>query len=121
MNKTAIGDRIREIRKNHKISQSELAKQLGVTTASVLSWEKGQKKISIDHLYKLANLYDIDLNLLILGEEQKKGKIKKVEYETLSQEQKMEIEDLRIKYQKLLEEHIELYSEFRKIEKKVKN
>lgn len=117
MNKEEVGSKIKDIRKRNKISQTDLAKRLGVTTASVLSWEKGLKKISLDHLYKLATFFDIDLNQFILGDEYKEH------IQKLNQGNghlNKEMEELKTKYQKLLEEHISLYNEFRELEKKFK-
>lgn len=51
---------IAELRAKHgKMSQRELAKELGVTQTSISNWEKDQTKIGGEHLIKLAKLFEV--------------------------------------------------------------
>lgn len=51
---------IAELRAKHgKMSQRELAKELGVTQTSISNWEKDQTKIGGEHLIKLAMLFSV--------------------------------------------------------------
>lgn len=51
---------IAELRAKHnKMSQRELAKELGVTQTSISNWEKDQTKISGEYLISLALFFDV--------------------------------------------------------------
>ncbi|HER2719872.1 TPA: helix-turn-helix transcriptional regulator [Streptococcus pyogenes] len=51
---------IAELRAKHnKMSQRELAKELGVTQTSISNWEKDQTKISCEYLISLALFFDV--------------------------------------------------------------
>ena len=49
-----IGDRIREARQKLGLTQAELARQVGVTSQTVWSWEAGRVKPTHEHLEELA-------------------------------------------------------------------
>ncbi|MFU2163831.1 helix-turn-helix domain-containing protein [Streptococcus pluranimalium] len=51
---------IAELRAKHnKMSQRELAKEIGVTQTSISNWEKDQTKIAGEHLISLALFFNI--------------------------------------------------------------
>jgi bacteriophage CI repressor helix-turn-helix domain len=51
---------IAELRARHnKMSQRELAKELGVTQTSISNWEKDQTKISGEYLISLALFFNV--------------------------------------------------------------
>lgn len=49
-----FGQRVKQIRSKHKLSQAQLGSLLGVTRASVANLEGGKQRIVIDTLYNLA-------------------------------------------------------------------
>ena len=49
-----IGDRIREARTKLGLTQAQLAKQVGVSSQTVWSWEAGRAKPTHEHLEELA-------------------------------------------------------------------
>ena len=49
-----IGDRIREVRSRMGLTQAQLAKQVGVSSQAVWSWEAGRVKPKHEHLEDLA-------------------------------------------------------------------
>lgn len=53
MDKIQIGNRIREIRKLHKLTQKELGDLIGLSQTAISMIEKGDLSISLDSLYKL--------------------------------------------------------------------
>jgi transcriptional regulator with XRE-family HTH domain len=64
-----IGQRIRKIRQDKGLSQTEFANILGFSVPAVISrFEKGDRIPGIDVLIKLADLYKIDLHWLITGQ-----------------------------------------------------
>lgn len=56
--------RLSELRKARKISQGELAKQVGVHTNVMGRYERGEAKPSIDVAMKLADALDVSLDFL---------------------------------------------------------
>lgn len=60
----SFGKRLRERRMELKMSQSELARALGVTAAAVSNYESGQNAVREDILLKLFRVLDIDPNYL---------------------------------------------------------
>ncbi len=60
--------RLYTYRKNHGLSQEELAVQIGVSRQAVSKWERGEACPDTDNLIALAQLYGVTLNELILGE-----------------------------------------------------
>ena len=55
-----IGQTIRDLRKLKKMSQSELAKVVGVSQTTVTAWEQGKAKPSAKNIYKLAKIYAVE-------------------------------------------------------------
>lgn len=52
-----IDERIKELRKHLKITQSELAEILGVSRSSVNAWEQGISNPSLKYLIELAKTF----------------------------------------------------------------
>ena len=51
-----LGNRISQLRKNHHLSQGELAGALGVTSALISSWERGERIPVVPKLLKLCDI-----------------------------------------------------------------
>lgn len=68
MNQEKIGKFISECRKNKKITQSELAEQLGVTDRSVSNWENGKNMPDLSLFKPLCEILNITINELLSGE-----------------------------------------------------
>lgn len=62
---TEIGDRLRKARNTAGKSQDEAAAAIGVSRPTVVSIEKGQRKVKFDELEKLAALYNASINRLL--------------------------------------------------------
>lgn len=65
-----IGSRIKEIREKTGLTQTELAKKLGLTRSGVNAWEMGVSIPSAQYLIGLANLFKVSTDYL-LGLDQK--------------------------------------------------
>ncbi|MBM7643563.1 helix-turn-helix transcriptional regulator [Streptococcus loxodontisalivarius] len=61
--------RIQELRKAQKISQAELADQLGVTRQTIISLEKGRYNASLELAYKIAKFFNRQIEDVFLFEE----------------------------------------------------
>lgn len=60
-----FSDRLRQLRKQHKISQDALAKQLFVSQQSVAKWEKGKITPNPETIVKIANIFDVSTDYLL--------------------------------------------------------
>lgn len=62
-----LGNRISRLRAAHNLSQGDLAEALGVSRQSVSKWETGASVPDLDKLIKLAKLFEISLDELVMG------------------------------------------------------
>lgn len=63
------GQRLKGLRTARKMSQSQLAEELGVTKANVSKWEsRASPNIDLDVFFALAKFFDIDPRELAIGE-----------------------------------------------------
>ena len=62
-----VGDRISALRKERKLSQSQLADFLGVSRQAVSKWEKGQSSPDTMNLIQLAEVLDTEVEYLATG------------------------------------------------------
>ena len=66
------GRELKNHRESRKISQSELAKRIGISQATISLWEDNKRTPTIDNCVQLADVYGISLDELI-GHEVKKN------------------------------------------------
>ena len=79
MDQTKIGKFIASQRKEHGLTQSQLADRLGITDKAVSKWETGKSKPTTNGIRKLAAFFKIDLNeLLSMKDEERNMKISKI-------------------------------------------
>ena len=62
-----IGKRIAELRKQQKITQTELADQLNISDKTVSKWESGKGDPSLEMLELLSNKFDCSIDYLVKG------------------------------------------------------
>ena len=60
-----IDERIRHLRDQNTMTQSELARQLGITRSSVNAWELGISVPSTQYIVELANLFHVSTDYLL--------------------------------------------------------
>lgn len=63
-----IGGRIRQLRKYHDMTSTELANRMNVSQSFISGLESGTKKSSIDNLIKICNIFDITLSDFFVSE-----------------------------------------------------
>ncbi len=60
-----LGNRISQLRKNHHLSQGELADALGVTSALISSWERSERIPVVPKLLKLCDIFNVSTDYLL--------------------------------------------------------
>lgn len=78
MNPEKIGAFICSLRKKKNMTQSELAQKLSVTSQAVSKWENGRGIPDIELLKQMSELFQVDLEALLNGENQKKKNFHKL-------------------------------------------
>ena len=68
MDQIKIGAFLKELRKEHDLSQEQLAERFNVSSRSVSRWENGNTMPDISIMIELADYYDIDIRDLLRGE-----------------------------------------------------
>lgn len=60
-----LGEKIINERKNHKLSQEELAEMVGVTRQTISNWELNETSPDLKQAQKLADIFNISIDELI--------------------------------------------------------
>lgn len=60
-----FSDRIKELRSSRKLSQQELADQLGTSKSSVNMYERGEREPGIEMLENIADFFNVDMDYLL--------------------------------------------------------
>lgn len=68
MDQKMIGSFLKELRKEKKITQEQLADKLGVSGRTVSRWETGNNMPDISILVEIAELFDVSIPEIINGE-----------------------------------------------------
>ena len=63
-----IADRIQQIRKDHGLTQKQLAEKIGCMRQAVCQWETGRRNPKLSSLEKLACVFGVSVNDLIRDE-----------------------------------------------------
>lgn len=69
MDNNKVGRFIARLRKKKGLTQDELGNMLGISGKSVSKWERGLNMPDISLIYKLSEVFDVDLNQLLNGED----------------------------------------------------
>lgn len=60
-----VADRIKKLREQKNMTQTILAKKLGITRSSVNAWEMGISVPSTQYIVELANIFDVSTDYLL--------------------------------------------------------
>ena len=71
-----IGEKIKNAREEHKLTQTQAAEELMVSRQTISSWENGKSLPDILSVIRMSNLYQISLDELLKGD---KAMMKKIE------------------------------------------
>ena len=64
-----IGERLKGLREVLDISLEEMAQTCGITTEEYQAMENGESELHVSNLQKIAQKYEISLDVLMFGEE----------------------------------------------------
>ena len=56
-----LGTKLSQLRRNRKLSQSEISNHLEVSQTAYSKWESDQSKPSINNLFKICEFYEEDI------------------------------------------------------------
>lgn len=68
MDAKKIGQFLKELRKEHNMTQEQLGEKVGVTNKTVSKWENGNYMPPVDVLLILSELYHISINEILSGQ-----------------------------------------------------
>jgi transcriptional regulator with XRE-family HTH domain len=57
----AIGSRLRRLRKERKLTQADLARQIGIQQSDLSRMEQGEYRVSLDNLFKILRVFDLQI------------------------------------------------------------
>lgn len=78
INYTALGKRIRRVRKSKKMSLEKLAAKIGISGAHMSNIENGKTKFSLQVLANIAEALDVTPDVLLLEQVRARGKTRGV-------------------------------------------
>lgn len=61
---SAFPERLKELRKEQNLTQTDLAKELGVAMNTVSIWERGERQPNDDVFFKIAEFFDVPFTYL---------------------------------------------------------
>ena len=64
-------NRLKELRKEKKLTQEELAQEIGVSKITILRWENGERQIKPEKAQQLADYFGVSVGYLLGYEEAK--------------------------------------------------
>jgi len=65
VDRTILGLKLREVRKENKTTQKELAKILGFNRCTIQKYETGKFPVKIEYLVRFCNLYQVEMDTVI--------------------------------------------------------
>ena len=88
-----VGDRIRTLRKDRNLTQSELAASIGIQQSDLCRMENGEYKVSLETLFKILTIFQI--NIAEFFHEETPPSISEKDVDFLREFQKLDIESQR--------------------------
>jgi len=88
-----VGDRIRTLRKDRSLTQSELAASIGIQQSDLCRMENGEYKVSLETLFKILTIFQI--NIAEFFHEEAPPTISEKDVDFLREFQKLDVESQR--------------------------
>ena len=63
--KVKFGSNLKTLRTENKMSQTSLAKAVGVTQQCVSEWEQGNMEPTLSNLWALSDIFGVSIDLLV--------------------------------------------------------
>ena len=63
----SVGSRLRKLRRQRSLTQSELARQIGIQQSDLSRMEQGEYRVSLDNLFKILAVFDVDITEFFNG------------------------------------------------------
>lgn len=103
-----LGKKIKDLRNKYRLTQTELATQIGVTKSTVAAYENDSRTPSYEVLLKLANVFKVSIDSLLLNRSESI-----IDVNGLTTEQLQIIEHLIVQFRRSnkMEEIINKYDE----------
>ncbi len=83
-----IGTRIKELRKNRKLTQERLGRELGIDRSLLSRWESGRVEPTLDQLVVLGCFFHVPVSYFVDEEAQKRKTLQSVDRKELLQKMK---------------------------------
>ena len=64
-----IGDRLKKLRKENKLTQKDMAEKLGIHPNTISMYEKGNRNIPSTMIKKISDTFNVSTDYLLRGEE----------------------------------------------------
>ena len=97
-----IGKNIRKLRKEHNLTQEELAELLNVTSQAVSKWENGTGMPDISQIVPLASVFGVSTDLLFgVSDKNEQNDVEKIIEELHTKNKNLEIDDYEEYKQKI--------------------
>ena len=96
-----VGRKIRQLRRQHKLTQTALAERIGIHQSDLSRMEQGEYKVGLDTLLKILQTFDLSMGDFF--EENESGTDILQSYKTLSATAQREVEDF-IEFKRLQEQ-----------------
>lgn len=58
-------NRLKELRKEKRLTQEELAREIGISKRTYIYWEQGERQIKLDKAQKLADFFGVSIAHLL--------------------------------------------------------
>jgi transcriptional regulator with XRE-family HTH domain len=101
-----VGSRIRELRKGHHLTQTELSEKIGIAQSDLSRMEQGEYKVGLDTLFKVLQVFDLKMGEFF-GETEAPGAVETrqlvTDFQELSREAQREVRDF-VRFKKLQQE-----------------
>lgn len=60
-----VGQRLKQLRRDQNLSQTELGRAVGVTFQQIQKYEKGQNRMSMSRIWKLCQFFEVTPNFFL--------------------------------------------------------
>lgn len=64
---SSFSERLKQLRKEKKVTQSEIAKKIGVAKSTYSQYENGHREPNFETLLKLSLFFNVDVDFLLSG------------------------------------------------------